>query len=173
MSDIPIPIYLFQYHITKFYFVAFSMYWGKAGFTKYTFINYFIPFIADITGCCFYFAFNFYIFVYVIFRPSTLNQNLMWLCITDFMEWEYVFCAHPTVTNLFFLRFYFLIFLLSQSSTFSVNPLFAIVTEKPFLPITNMLFTSKTCVVFTVWAYKILVSIVVIFILLFAYQCTT
>ena len=53
------------------------------------------------------------------------------------------------------------------------NPLFTTVTENPFLPIIHMLITSKTCVVFTVLTYKILVSIVVIFILLFAYQCST
>ena len=43
------------------------------------------------------------IFVDIVFRPSTLNQNLMSLCIIDFMESEYVFCAHPTVPNLFLI----------------------------------------------------------------------
>ena len=104
MSDIPIPIYLFQYlYITKFYLAEFSRYWGKAGFAKYSFINHFL-FTVDITSSCFYFAFNFCnIFVNIAFRPSTLNQNLMQFCIIDFMEWEYVFCACPAVSNLFCL----------------------------------------------------------------------
>ena len=103
----------------------------------------FSPF--DITGCCFYFAFNFCnIFVNIFVKPSTPNQNLLQLCIIDFMKWEFVFCAHPTVPN---LSQFLIIFVLSQSSTFSVNTLFTIVTENPFLPIINMLITSKTCVV--------------------------
>ena len=93
-------------YIIKFQFFAFSMYRGKANFAKYSFINYFILFITDITGRCFYFAFNFCnIFVNIIFRPSTLNQNLMQLCIILLMEWKYVFCARSATPNLFCLIF--------------------------------------------------------------------
>ena len=35
------------------------MYWGKAGFAKDFFINHFILLTANITSCCFYFAFSF------------------------------------------------------------------------------------------------------------------
>ena len=82
------------------------MHWGKAGFAKGSFINHFSLFIADISSCSLYFAFNFCnIYVNIVFRPSTLNQNLVYLCIIDFMECEYVFCARPTVSNLFFFSF--------------------------------------------------------------------
>ena len=78
MSDISISIYLCQYiYITKFKFAAPSMYWGKASFTKDSFINRFILFIADITCCYFHFAFSFWnIFVNIVFRPSTLIRIL-------------------------------------------------------------------------------------------------
>ena len=87
------------------------------------------------------------------------------------MEWECLFCTSYSIKSLL-PCFWFLIFLLSQFSTFSVNPQFTTIIKKPFLTIIYMLITRKTCVVFTILTYKILVSIVVIFIFLLAYQCT-